>query len=87
VSVVVHGLFAEVSRRAEAGEHAEVVESGWGTKEMPRPEYHLKQAQQLALAERDPVKAASLQVLALEQYEKSEMAKAARLDAREDESA
>jgi hypothetical protein len=57
---------------------------------MPRPEYHLKQAQlaaQLALAERDPVKAASLQVLALEQYEKSEMAKAARLDAREDESA
>ena len=62
----------------------------WGTKEMPRPEYHLKQAQlaaQLALAERDPVKAASLQVLALEQYEKSEMAKAARLDAREDESA
>jgi hypothetical protein len=62
---------------------------------MPSPEYHLKQAkvaEKLALTEPDPVRAASLLVLALEHYEKAAKAKDAKLrtigqDERENESA
>lgn len=46
---------------------------------MASAEYHLRQAElaaRLALAEQEPTKAAALHLLALEQYDKAERAKA-----------